>query len=91
MSNTFDELGVTEQYVADKLEKAIKACEKNCGELLDSIRDIDNVDWAEIIKNPESKKSLVNIIDPLDKLANNLSQSMIVVLIAKVMSEKGKK
>ena len=81
-------LGPSEQYVVDSLEKSIKDSIEGAEKLLEYLRSAEEVDFAELIRDPDWSNTMTKILQLMDKLPSNLAMASLPVIILSAKDRK---
>jgi hypothetical protein len=82
---SFDTLGPAERHIADQMRKAVNAIRREAERMIETIDQIDLDQLDVALLDHDKKKMVIDIIDPMQRLATNISQGGLVPLIAKVV------
>lgn len=82
------ELGVTEKFVVEGFERAIRTGIKELTGLLDSFNKLALVDWEAIVQDGDKKGSIVPLLPALEQLNSKLSKASLMLLLLLIMTEK---
>jgi hypothetical protein len=85
MDETFDVLGPAEKHIAEQIRMAIAAAKTEAQNLLDVLDEIPVDAIEDAMVDAEKKMAVITLVDPIQKLASNLSMSSLLPLVMSVM------